>query len=254
MGYREEIDAANKQGQSREARWALRAAIREKYGMGKEKRERGGVAGAYDRNKEYIKPVAQIAAGALGGPLAGGIVGGLMGGLDREGKGGIGFDVKQGIGGAAQGAALGSVGAWGRGAIQAQLAKRAAASAGGAAAQAVAGAGGAAPAAVAAPAAAAPAAAPASAVPSLASRVGKFIKDAPEAVGGAFTAGAQMMDSGNNRRIASQNAALGQQELAFLQKKYEDEQKEKQRRSQIAQQLYQAIQGQMSYNRPPGGM
>lgn len=250
MGYREEIDAANKQGKTREERWALRAAIREKYGMGKEKRERGGVAGMYDRNKEYIKPVAQIAAGALGGPLAGGIVGGLMGGLDREGKGGIGFDVKQGIGGAAQGAALGAVGDWGRGAIQSQLAKRAAARAGGAAAQAVAGSGGAA----AAPAAVAAPAAPAAAKIPLAQRVGKFIKDAPEAVGGAFTAGAQMMDSGNNRRIAAQNAALGQQELAFLQKKYEDEQAEKKRRAQIAQQLYQAIQGQMSYNRPPGGM
>lgn len=74
-------------------------------------RKRGGLAGFYDRNKSWIKPVATLAAGALTGGTGGAIVGGLMSGLDREGKRGIGFDLKRGAIGAAQGYGMGKVGA-----------------------------------------------------------------------------------------------------------------------------------------------
>jgi len=73
-------------------------------------RKRGGLAGIWDRNKQFIKPLATLAAGALTGGAGGAVVGGLMSGLDRPGKGGIGFDVKQGAVGAAQGYAMGKGG------------------------------------------------------------------------------------------------------------------------------------------------
>lgn len=75
------------------------------------KLSRGGLAGVWDRNKNVIAPVAAGALGLLTGGLAAPIAAGaLMRGLDREGKGGIGFDVGQGLRGAAEGAAAGSVG------------------------------------------------------------------------------------------------------------------------------------------------
>lgn len=74
-------------------------------------RKRGGLAGVWDRNKKVIKPLATLAAGALTGGAGGAIVGGLMNGLDREGKGGIGFDLKKGAMGAAQGYGMGKLGA-----------------------------------------------------------------------------------------------------------------------------------------------
>lgn len=70
-------------------------------------RRRGGVAGFFDRNKGWLKPAATIGAGLLTGGMGGAVVGGLMRGLDREGKGGIGFDVGQGVRGAVQGYGLG---------------------------------------------------------------------------------------------------------------------------------------------------
>lgn len=73
-------------------------------------RKRGGLAGLWDRNKNIIKPVATIAAGALGTPALGAAVGAAMGGLDREGRSGIGFDVKRGALGAAAGYGMGKVG------------------------------------------------------------------------------------------------------------------------------------------------
>jgi hypothetical protein len=73
-------------------------------------RKRGGLAGIWDRNKKIIKPIATLAAGALTGGAGGALVGGLMGGLDREGKGGIGFDVGQGAMGAAKGFGMGKLG------------------------------------------------------------------------------------------------------------------------------------------------
>jgi hypothetical protein len=73
-------------------------------------RKRGGLAGLWDRNKKIIKPIATLAAGALTGGAGGALVGGLMGGLDREGKGGIGFDVGRGAMGAATGYGMGKLG------------------------------------------------------------------------------------------------------------------------------------------------
>jgi hypothetical protein len=64
------------------------------------KRKRGGLAGIYDRNKKIIKPVVSGALGlvpGIGMGLAAG-AGALMSGLDREGKGGIGFDALGGAG------------------------------------------------------------------------------------------------------------------------------------------------------------
>lgn len=69
-------------------------------------RKRGGLAGLWDRGKHIIKPIATIGAGLIN-PALGAAVGGAIGGLDRPGQGGIGFDVKRGAMGAAQGYAMG---------------------------------------------------------------------------------------------------------------------------------------------------
>ena len=74
-------------------------------------RKRGGIAGFYDRNKKIIKPLATGIAGALTGGVGAAALGGLMSGLDRQGKGGIGFDLKQGAKGAIQGYGTGATGA-----------------------------------------------------------------------------------------------------------------------------------------------
>jgi hypothetical protein len=69
-------------------------------------RKRGGLAGIWDRKKQFIKPIATIGAGLIN-PALGAAVGGAIGGFDRPGKGGIGFDVGKGALGAAQGYAMG---------------------------------------------------------------------------------------------------------------------------------------------------
>lgn len=73
-------------------------------------RKRGGLAGIWDRNKKIIKPLATGLAGVLGTPALGAAVGAAMGGLDREGKGGIGFDLKRGAMGGVQGYGMGKLG------------------------------------------------------------------------------------------------------------------------------------------------
>lgn len=74
-------------------------------------KKRGGLAGLWDRSKNVIAPVLAGAAGiASGGLLAPIAVGALSRGLDREGRGGIGFDVGRGLGGATEGAAFGGLG------------------------------------------------------------------------------------------------------------------------------------------------
>lgn len=70
-------------------------------------RKRGGLAGIWDRNKHIIKPVASTAGFMFGGPAGAAAVNGAISGFDREGKGGVGFDVKQGAVGAAKGYAMG---------------------------------------------------------------------------------------------------------------------------------------------------
>ena len=59
-------------------------------------KKRGGLAGLYDRNKGLFRTAAILGGTALGGPAGGAIAGAAMRGLDRPGKRGIGFDVKQG--------------------------------------------------------------------------------------------------------------------------------------------------------------
>lgn len=73
-------------------------------------RKRGGLAGIWDRNKKIIKPIATFAAGMVN-PALGAALGAAMGGLDREGKSGIGFDLKQGAIGGLQGYGAGKLGA-----------------------------------------------------------------------------------------------------------------------------------------------
>lgn len=72
-------------------------------------RRRGGLAGLYDRNKGLIRTAATIGGSLLGGPAAGAAIGAAFRGLDREGKRGIGFDVGQGLRGAAEGYATGKL-------------------------------------------------------------------------------------------------------------------------------------------------
>jgi hypothetical protein len=92
-------------------------------------RKRGGLAGFYDRNKGAIQAVAPFVAGAVGGPLAGAAIGAAMRGLDREGKGGIGFDFGQGIQGGISGYGAGALGAGAKSMFTGKLAERAAAKA-----------------------------------------------------------------------------------------------------------------------------
>jgi hypothetical protein len=90
-------------------------------------RKRGGLAGFYDRNKGAIQAVAPFVAGAVGGPMAGAAIGAAMRGLDREGKGGIGFDFGQGIQGGISGYGAGALGAGAKNMFTGKLAERAAA-------------------------------------------------------------------------------------------------------------------------------
>ena len=111
MAYADEMAAANRL-KSREERFAARNAVRAKYGMEAEKRKRGGLAGAYDRNKALVQAAVPTLAGMFipGGAIAGAVAGGLARGVDRPGKSGIGLDVGQAARGALTGAALGSAG------------------------------------------------------------------------------------------------------------------------------------------------
>lgn len=77
-------------------------------------RKRGGLAGVWDRGKKYIKPIATFTAGMIN-PALGAAVGAAMSGLDREGKSGIGFDVKKGAIGGLQGYGMGKLGALAKG-------------------------------------------------------------------------------------------------------------------------------------------
>jgi hypothetical protein len=94
-------------------------------GLEQEKKTRGGVAGAYDRNKALVQAAVPLIAGALipgSSMIAGALSGGLARGLDREGKGGIGLDLGQAAKGAAAGALLGSAGGAARTGIQGMMA------------------------------------------------------------------------------------------------------------------------------------
>lgn len=100
-------------GASRE-KFEFRRQQQEAAGLEKESKKRGGVAGAYDRNKALVQAAAPILAGMLipgiGSAAAGAITGGLAKGLDRPGKGGIGLDLGEAAKGAIAGAGMGQLG------------------------------------------------------------------------------------------------------------------------------------------------
>ena len=114
--YKDIEAEANKRfgkGASRE-KFEFRRAQQEAAGLAKETKKRGGVAGAYDRNKAIVQAAVPTLAGMLipgvGPAISGAIAGGLARGLDRPGKGGIGLDLGQAARGAVTGAALGKLG------------------------------------------------------------------------------------------------------------------------------------------------
>jgi hypothetical protein len=90
-------------------------------GLPPEKKTRGGLAGTYDRNKKVIMPALTIGAGLLTGGLAAPAVVGALKGFDREGKGGIGFDVGKGVRGGLEGAAIGGATQLASGAVRGGL-------------------------------------------------------------------------------------------------------------------------------------
>ena len=100
-------------GASRE-KFEFRRAQQEAAGLEKETKKRGGVAGAYDRNKALVQAAVPTLAGMLipgvGPAISGAIAGGLARGLDRPGKGGIGLDLGAAARGAVTGAAMGQLG------------------------------------------------------------------------------------------------------------------------------------------------
>lgn len=84
---------------SKKERFGIRNAIRAEQGYNPEERTRGGVAGLYDRNKEYALPLALAAAPfalpAIGGLL--GIGGGAAGAAAGAGAAGAGTAASSGI-------------------------------------------------------------------------------------------------------------------------------------------------------------
>lgn len=117
MAYADEIAAANRL-KTLEERFAARNAVRAKYGMEPEKKTRGGLAGAYDRNKKLVSAAATTAGFLMGGPAGAGLARGAVQGLDRPGEGGIGFDVRRGAKGLAEGYGAGSVAKIGQAGLQ----------------------------------------------------------------------------------------------------------------------------------------
>lgn len=90
-------------------------------------KKRGGLAGLYDRNKGLFRTAAILGGTALGGPAGGAAAGAAFRGLDRPGKRGIGFDVGQGLRGAAEGYTIGKTAVGAKQAIGKMLAPKAAA-------------------------------------------------------------------------------------------------------------------------------
>lgn len=86
-------------------------------GLAQEKRQRGGMAEVWDRNKRVITPVAELIAGYFGGAPAAAATGALIKGVDRPGKRGIGFDVGRAARGGLEGYGVGGIGATARGAV-----------------------------------------------------------------------------------------------------------------------------------------
>jgi hypothetical protein len=78
-------------------------------GLDVEKSTRGGIAGAYDRNKKLVGAAVTAAGYLMGGPAGAAASRGFLQGVDRPGKSGIGFDVGRAAKGAAEGYAAGNI-------------------------------------------------------------------------------------------------------------------------------------------------
>ena len=86
-------------------------------GLEQEKKTRSGLAGVYDRNKKLVSGTATALGFLFGGPGGAALARGAVQGLDRPGQGGIGFDVRRGLKGAAEGYAAGGVANLGKAAL-----------------------------------------------------------------------------------------------------------------------------------------
>lgn len=202
-------------------------------------RKRGGLAGIWDRNKHIIKPAASVLAGVVGTPALGAAVGAGLSGLDREGKRGIGFDVGQGLKGAATGYALGSLGSGAAKAFGGAGKVRSLIGLGrGNAPAAIS----TAPAAVAAAPSAASSVAPlgtAAKVASKAAKAGGWLKNAQNAqtaVSGLATV-AGLADARGERAAQREQSALQEREVALRERTAADERADLERRRQSAAQL-----------------
>lgn len=84
----------------------------ERLSLGFKKEGRGGAAGVWDRNKNVIVPVAAGLASLIPGVNAAvpAMLAATARGLDREGKGGFGFDLGNAARGAVEGYTAGKVG------------------------------------------------------------------------------------------------------------------------------------------------
>jgi hypothetical protein len=99
-------------------KFEYRRAQQAAAGLEQETKKRGGVAGAYDRNKKLVSAAATVAGFLMGGPAGAGMARGAVQGLDRPGEGGIGFDVKRGIKGFSEGYGAGNVANLGKAGLQ----------------------------------------------------------------------------------------------------------------------------------------
>lgn len=109
--YKEIQDEANRRfgNKASDEKFKWRQEQQKAAGLDVEKSTRGGIAGAYDRNKKLVGAAVTAAGYLMGGPAGAAASRGFMQGVDRPGKGGIGFDVGRAAKGAAEGYAAGSV-------------------------------------------------------------------------------------------------------------------------------------------------
>lgn len=226
-------------------------------------RKRGGLAGAFDRNKKWLKPVAAFTAGMIN-PALGAAVGAAMGGLDREGKGGIGFDLKRGAIGGVQGYGMGKLGAASKGKLAGLF------SGGGSGATSAAPALGGAPAVSNVTSRVAsqvpelvtkvnPAAlfTPSAANPSALSQLGGFVKNNQGLIAGAGKAVAGVLGQQADRAQNADQMALGRERLGLERDRFaleqEEVQRERERRERVARLLMPLFDQQLRELNMPRG-
>lgn len=214
------------------------------------KHRRGGLAGIWDRNKHIITPAAEVLAGMFGTPALSALIGAAVGGLDNEGKKGISLNMGGAARGGLYGYGAGKAGQW-AGRRAGQWAGTKAAALPGPELDSVANAS-----AAQSPKKTflenlqkslpqAPAALPSGATaPKPAwKKAADWSAAHPEVVAGAGNAAATMMESG-----AERNADAAR--LQFDRERWEAEQEERRKRGLVAENLYQMLMGQMSWNKP----